>query len=86
MTTSAVAGRARAGRGVARAQREGGPEPLAARREQVPGDVAEEPVVGADRVVQAVLDPDEVGGEGREPDVVDQGHEDGSFAADAPGG
>ena len=75
VTTSARGRRARARRRVARAQREGRAQPFAARGQQVPGDVAEEPVVGADGVVQALFDPHQVGGEGREPDVVDQRHD-----------
>ena len=66
---------ARTGGGIARAQREGRAEPLPTGREQVPGHVAEEPVVGADRLVQAVLHPDEVAGKGQESHVVDQGHD-----------
>ena len=50
-----------------------GPEPLAAGREQVAGDLGEEPVVGADRVAERVLDPAEVVGQRRESDVVERG-------------
>ena len=63
-----------AGARVARAEREGRAEPLAARGEQVPGDIPEEAVLGADGADQTILDPDEVGREGREPDIIDQGH------------
>ena len=56
-------GRADAGAGVARAQGEGRAQALAARREQVPGDVAEESVVGAHGVVAGGLRP--VRGRGR---------------------
>ena len=55
-------GRVGAGRGVARAQRQHRPEPLAARAEQVPGDFAEEPILGLDRLGQAFLDPHQVVG------------------------
>ena len=48
------------------------------------GHVAQEPVVGANGVVQAVLDPDQVGGEGRKPHVVDQGHRDRSLRRAVP--
>jgi hypothetical protein len=38
----------------------------------VAGDFAEEAVIDTDRVVQAFLDPDEVTGECREVNLVDQ--------------
>jgi hypothetical protein len=36
--------------------------------------VAQEPVLGTDGVVQAVLDPDQVAGQGRKVHVVDERH------------
>jgi hypothetical protein len=81
-----VGGGAAGSRGcVARAQGERRAQALPARGQQVSGDVAEQAVVGADRVVETSLDAYEVGGERRESDVVDQGHRHGSFVEVRPG-